>query len=115
MNYTIEKMPLQFTDAAANRVKELLTKKNSLDLKLRIHITGGGCGGFKYNFTLDNKIIDGDLIIKNQGVSLVIDKISLQYLIGSLIDFSETLEGSRFIVVNPNAKTTCSCGSSFSI
>ncbi|CUX96079.1 Iron-sulfur cluster insertion protein ErpA [Candidatus Gullanella endobia] len=107
--------PLQFTDAAANRVKNLIADKRNLDLRLRIYITGGGCSGFQYNFILDDKVNMEDFSIEKQGVALIVDPISLQYLIGGSIDYSENLKGSRFIVINPNAKTICSCGSSFNI
>lgn len=108
-------LPLQFTDAAANKVKALVEDENNPELKLRVYITGGGCSGFQYGFTFDDKVNDGDLTIEKQGVTLVVDPMSLQYLIGGSVDYSEGLEGSRFVVTNPNAKTTCGCGSSFSI
>ena len=107
--------PLHFTDAAANKVKSLITDEENPDLKLRVYITGGGCSGFQYGFTFDEKVNDGDLTIENSGVQLVIDPMSLQYLIGGTVDYTEGLEGSRFVVTNPNASTTCGCGSSFSI
>lgn len=108
-------LPLQFTDAAAKKVKALVEDENNPELKLRVYITGGGCSGFQYGFTFDEKVNDGDLTIEKQGVTLVVDPMSLQYLIGGSVDYTEGLEGSRFIVSNPNAKTTCGCGSSFSI
>ncbi|KGQ70219.1 iron-sulfur cluster insertion protein ErpA [Chelonobacter oris] len=108
-------IPLVFTDAAANKVKNLVADEENPDLKLRVYITGGGCSGFQYGFTFDEKINDGDLTIEKNGVSLVVDPMSLQYLIGGTVDYTEGLEGSRFIVNNPNASTTCGCGSSFSI
>ncbi|AKH88238.1 iron-sulfur cluster insertion protein ErpA [Edwardsiella tarda] len=108
-------VPLQFTDAAANKVKSLVADEDNPNLKLRVYITGGGCSGFQYGFTFDDKINDGDMTIENQGVALVVDAMSLQYLVGGSVDYTEGLEGSRFIVNNPNAKTTCGCGSSFSI
>ncbi|MGQ0286709.1 iron-sulfur cluster insertion protein ErpA [Pasteurellaceae bacterium 22721_9_1] len=108
-------VPLHFTDAAANKVKALITDEENPELKLRVYITGGGCSGFQYGFTFDEKVNDGDLIVENSGVKLVIDPMSLQYLIGGTVDYTEGLEGSRFIVKNPNATTTCGCGSSFSI
>lgn len=107
-------LPLQFTDAAANRVKSLITEENNPNLKFRVYITGGGCSGFQYGFMFDEKCND-DMVIEKNGVKLVVDPMSLQYLIGGTVDFIEGLEGSRFIVTNPNAKTTCGCGSSFSI
>ncbi|WP_159714696.1 iron-sulfur cluster insertion protein ErpA [Blochmannia endosymbiont of Camponotus nipponensis] len=111
------KFPIQLTDFAASKVRFFIknkTIKNS-NLKLRIYIIGGGCGGFQYGFALDDKISDDDSIIENNGAILVIDPMSLQYLFGGIVDYYEGLEGSRFIVINPNAKNTCSCGSSFSI
>jgi iron-sulfur cluster insertion protein len=108
-------IPLVFTDAAANKVKNLVADEDNPELKLRVYITGGGCSGFQYGFTFDEKINDGDLTIEKNGVSLVVDPMSLQYLIGGTVDYTEGLEGSRFVVNNPNATTTCGCGSSFSI
>ena len=108
-------IPLVFTDAAANKVKNFVADEDNPELKLRVYITGGGCSGFQYGFTFDEKINDGDLTIEKNGVSLVVDPMSLQYLIGGTVDYTEGLEGSRFVVNNPNATTTCGCGSSFSI
>nr|WP_207761597.1 iron-sulfur cluster insertion protein ErpA [Caviibacterium pharyngocola] len=108
-------VPLTFTDAAANKVKALISEEENNELKLRVYITGGGCSGFQYGFTFDEKVNEGDLTVENGGVQLVIDPMSLQYLIGGTVDYTEGLEGSRFIVNNPNASTTCGCGSSFSI
>ncbi|MDD7568702.1 MAG: iron-sulfur cluster insertion protein ErpA [[Actinobacillus] rossii] len=108
-------VPLNFTDAAANKVKNLITDEENPNLKLRVYITGGGCSGFQYGFTFDEKVNDGDLTVENAGVNLVVDPMSLQYLIGATVDYTEGLEGSRFIVQNPNASSTCGCGSSFSI
>ncbi|UVK76884.1 MAG: iron-sulfur cluster insertion protein ErpA [Sodalis sp. Fse] len=108
-------LPLQFTDSAACKVKDLISYEKNPNLKLRVYITGGGCSGFQYGFTFDDKINDDDFTIEKQGVKLVVDPMSLQYLIGGSVDYSEGLEGSRFIVINPNAKITCGCGSSFSI
>ena len=108
-------VPLTFTDAAAQKVKSLITEDENPALKLRVYITGGGCSGFQYGFTFDEKVNEGDLTVENAGVQLVIDPMSLQYLIGGTIDYTEGLEGSRFVVNNPNASSTCGCGSSFSI
>jgi len=108
-------LPLQFTDAAARKVKNLVADEENPDMKLRVYITGGGCSGFQYGFTFDDKINDGDMTIEKSGVALVGDPMSLQYLVGGSVDYTEGLEGSRFVVTNPNAKTTCGCGSSFSI
>ncbi|MFP3019266.1 MAG: iron-sulfur cluster insertion protein ErpA [Arsenophonus sp.] len=108
-------LPVQFTDVAANKIKMLIADEENPNLRFRIYITGGGCNGFQYGFTFDDKINDGDLTIKKKGVELILDPMSLEYLVGGYIDYIEGLEGSRFIVINPNAKTTCGCGSSFSI
>ena len=108
-------VPLTFTDAAAQKVKSLITEEENPALKLRVYITGGGCSGFQYGFAFDEKVNEGDLTVENAGVQLVIDPMSLQYLIGGTIDYTEGLEGSRFVVNNPNASSTCGCGSSFSI
>ncbi|TKK18405.1 iron-sulfur cluster insertion protein ErpA [Pantoea agglomerans] len=115
MSDEVVALPLQFTDAAATKVKNLIADEENPALKLRVYITGGGCSGFQYGFTFDDKMNDGDMTIEKQGVSLVVDPMSLQYLVGGSVDYTEGLEGSRFIVTNPNAKTTCGCGSSFSI
>ncbi len=108
-------LPIQFSDAAANKVKSLITEEENPDLKLRVYVTGGGCSGFQYGFTFDEKVNDGDMTIVKQGVTMVVDPMSLQYLVGGVVDYIEGLEGSRFLVDNPNAQTTCGCGSSFSI
>ncbi|QIW16779.1 iron-sulfur cluster insertion protein ErpA [Pasteurellaceae bacterium RH1A] len=108
-------IPLIFTDAAANKVKSLIEMEENPDLRLRVYITGGGCSGFQYGFTFDDKVNEGDLTIENQSVGLVVDPMSLQYLIGGTVDYVEGLDGSRFVVQNPNASSTCGCGSSFSI
>ena len=107
--------PLIFTDAAAKKVKSLIEGEDNPNLRLRVYITGGGCSGFQYGFTFDDQINDGDLTIENQNVGLVVDPMSLQYLIGGTVDYTEGLDGSRFVVQNPNASSTCGCGSSFSI
>ncbi|WP_413492313.1 iron-sulfur cluster insertion protein ErpA [Morganella psychrotolerans] len=108
-------LPLQFTDAAAKKVKILISDEENPNLRLRVYITGGGCSGFQYGFTFDDAMNDGDMTIEKEGVALVVDPMSLQYLVGGCVDYTEGLEGSRFIVTNPNAKTTCGCGSSFSV
>ena len=108
-------VPLIFTDAAAKKVKSLIEGEDNPNLRLRVYITGGGCSGFQYGFTFDDQINDGDLTIENQNVGLVVDTMSLQYLIGGTVDYTEGLDGSRFVVQNPNASSTCGCGSSFSI
>lgn len=115
MNNNISALPLNFTDKAARKVKDLIVGEGNSDLKLRIYITGGGCGGFQYGFTFDEQVNEGDLVVENLGSLLVVDPMSLQYLFNGTVDYVEGLEGSRFIVTNPNAKTTCGCGSSFSV
>ncbi|WGE31931.1 MULTISPECIES: iron-sulfur cluster insertion protein ErpA [Actinobacillus] len=108
-------IPLIFTDAAAKKVKSLIEGEDNPNLRLRVYITGGGCSGFQYGFTFDDQVNEGDLTIENQNVGLVVDPMSLQYLIGGTVDYTEGLDGSRFVVQNPNASSTCGCGSSFSI
>lgn len=105
---------LEFTDAAASRVKILIEEEGNPNLKLRVFISGGGCSGFQYGFTFDEVINDGDTTVEKNGVTLLIDPMSFQYLVGADIDYTEGLEGSQFVIRNPNAKTTCGCGSSFS-
>jgi iron-sulfur cluster insertion protein len=107
--------PIVFTDAAAHKVGELIEEEDNQDLKLRVFISGGGCSGFQYGFTFDEKIEDGDSQVENQGVTLVIDPMSVQYLMGAEIDYKEDLQGAQFIIRNPNAATTCGCGSSFTV
>ncbi len=112
---TVAASPVNFTDSAANKVLQLITDENNLNLKLRIFVSGGGCSGFQYGFTFDENIGDGDTCVEKAGVTLLIDPMSYQYLMGAEIDFKEGLEGSRFVITNPNATTTCGCGSSFSV
>ncbi|WP_395947081.1 iron-sulfur cluster insertion protein ErpA [Caedibacter taeniospiralis] len=107
--------PLNFTDAAALKVKELVSEEENNNLKLRVYITGGGCSGFQYGFTFDEIQKEDDMIFENQGVYLLVDAMSFQYLVGADIDYKEDVEGAHFIIRNPNAKTTCGCGSSFSV
>lgn len=107
--------PVVFTDAAAKKVNELIKDEDNPELKLRVFISGGGCSGFQYGFTFDEKIEEGDSRIDNQGVTLVIDPMSVQYLLGAEIDYKEDLQGAQFVIRNPNANTTCGCGSSFSV
>ena len=106
---------MQFTQGAANKVKALVEEEGNPRLKLRVFITGGGCSGFQYGFTFDEDVAEDDTIIDREGVSLIIDPMSFQYLVGAEVDYTEGLEGSRFVINNPNATTTCGCGSSFSI
>lgn len=105
---------LNFTDSAANKVKGLIEEEKNENLKLRVFVSGGGCSGFQYGFTFDEDINDGDTTVEKNGVKLLIDPMSFQYLVGADIDYTEGLEGSQFVIRNPNAKTTCGCGSSFS-
>ena len=107
--------PIIFTEAAARRAKALIEEDGNPDLKLRAFISGGGCSGFEYGFTFDEDVEDDDTQIEILGVTLVVDAMSYQYLVGAQIDFKQDLQGSRFIVTNPNAETTCGCGNSFSI
>ncbi|PCI44486.1 MAG: iron-sulfur cluster insertion protein ErpA [Moraxellaceae bacterium] len=106
---------LLFTDSAVAKVKTLLEEEGNYDLKLRVYITGGGCSGFSYGFSFDEDGREGDTEIVREGVKLVVDAMSIQYLAGSTVDYVEGLQGSRFTVENPNASSTCGCGSSFSI
>ncbi|MDP5293707.1 iron-sulfur cluster insertion protein ErpA [Oceanimonas pelagia] len=108
-------LPIQMSDAAANKVKALIAEEENPNLKLRVYITGGGCSGFQYGFTFDESSNDGDTVIEKNGIVMVVDAMSLQYLVGGTVDYVEGLEGSRFLVTNPNATSTCGCGSSFSI
>ncbi|WP_340679345.1 iron-sulfur cluster insertion protein ErpA [Paraglaciecola sp.] len=107
--------PIEFSDAAAKKVKALVLEEENPNLKLRVYVTGGGCSGFQYGFTFDEKVNEGDTTIDNAEVTLVVDPMSLQYLVGGRVDYTEGLEGSRFLVNNPNATTTCGCGSSFTV
>jgi iron-sulfur cluster insertion protein len=106
--------PLLFTDNAANKVKELITEEGNPDLRLRVFVTGGGCSGFQYGFTFDEVTNEDDTVMEKNGVTLLIDPMSFQYLVGAEIDYSEGLQGSQFVIKNPNATSTCGCGSSFS-
>src|SRR5690606_37710192 len=105
--------PLIFTEAAADKVKELLEEENNPDLRLRVFVQGGGCSGFQYGFTFDETVNDDDTTIEKNGVQLLVDPMSFQYLVGAEIDYKDDLEGSQFVIRNPNATTTCGCGSSF--
>ncbi len=107
--------PLVFTDAAALKVKTLIDEEGDQSLKLRVFISGGGCSGFQYGFTFESNEGDGDTVVENHGVKLLVDPMSIQYLMGAEIDYSEGLEGAQFVIRNPNATTTCGCGSSFSV
>lgn len=112
---TIEAPPLNFTTAAAHKVGQLIEQEGNAALKLRVYVQGGGCSGFQYGFTFDEEVQDGDTAIENEGVTLLVDPMSVQYLMGAEIDYREDLSGAQFIIRNPNAATTCGCGSSFSV
>ena len=107
--------PLMFTDAAARKVKQLIEEEGNAALKLRVFVSGGGCSGFQYGFTFDEKVEEGDTQVENAGVTLLVDPMSFQYLAGAEIDYSEGLDGAQFVIRNPNATTTCGCGSSFTV
>ena len=104
-----------FTDSAANKVRQLIVEEGHDNLKLRVFISGGGCSGFQYGFTFDESQQEGDTVIENGGVTLLVDPMSYQYLVGAEIDYKEDLSGAQFVIRNPNATTTCGCGSSFSV
>lgn len=106
---------LVFTDAAALKVKALMEDEGNLNLKLRVFVSGGGCSGFQYGFTFDENEGDGDTRVEKKGVSLLIDPMSYQYLEGAEIDYKDDVNGAQFVIRNPNASTTCGCGSSFSV
>ncbi len=113
MNATMDD-PLLFTESAANKVKSLIDEEGNPDLKLRVFVSGGGCAGFQYGFTFDEIVNDDDTVMSKNGVQLLIDAMSFQYLVGAEIDYQEGLNGAQFVIKNPNATTTCGCGSSFS-
>jgi iron-sulfur cluster insertion protein len=106
--------PIVFTDNAAQKVSSLIHEEGNDNLKLRVYISGGGCSGFQYGFTFDEEINDDDTQIENGGVTVLIDSMSIQYLNGAQIDYKEDVTGAQFVIRNPNATTTCGCGSSFS-
>ncbi|MEZ0121234.1 MAG: iron-sulfur cluster insertion protein ErpA [Candidatus Reddybacter sp.] len=106
---------LNVTNSAVNKVKTLVEEEDNPDLKLRVYVTGGGCSGFQYGFTFDEAVAEDDTRVEREGVTVLVDSLSFQYLAGAELDYSEGLEGSRFVVNNPNAATTCGCGASFSI
>ena len=107
--------PLIFSVAAASKVKALIEDEGNDALMLRVFISGGGCSGFQYGFTFDEEVGEGDTVVENEGVKLLVDPMSFQYLSGAEIDYSEGMEGAQFVIRNPNASTTCGCGSSFSV
>ena len=110
-----DEAPVIFTAAAADKVRELLTDEPDPDQKLRVFVTGGGCSGFQYGFKFEKQGDDGDTVVVRNGVTLLVDPMSVQYLQGAEIDYKDSVEGSQFVIRNPNATTTCGCGSSFSV
>jgi iron-sulfur cluster insertion protein len=112
---TYQPTAITFSDTAATKVRALIEEEENDNLKLRVFVTGGGCSGFEYGFTFDEDTEEDDTSIEKEGVTLVVDSLSYQYLAGAVVDFAEDLQGARFVIVNPNAETTCGCGNSFSI
>jgi iron-sulfur cluster insertion protein len=106
--------PIVFTDSAAQKVAGLIQEEGNDNLKLRVYISGGGCSGFQYGFTFDEEVNDDDTLVENGGVTVLVDSMSIQYLSGAEIDYKEDVSGAQFVIRNPNATTTCGCGSSFS-
>ena len=111
----VEQKTLGFSDSAASKVKSLIEEEKNPNLKLRVFVDGGGCSGFQYGFEFDENKTDKDTMIENDGVFMLVDNMSMQYLSGAEVDYLEGLEGARFVINNPNAKSTCGCGSSFSV
>ncbi|MFT4197867.1 MAG: iron-sulfur cluster insertion protein ErpA [Pseudoxanthomonas sp.] len=114
-DYQALERPLLFTPAAAAKVRELIAEEGNAGLALRVYIEGGGCSGFQYGFEFDENRAADDAAVVTDGVTLLVDPLSLQYLIGAEVDYTESLTGAQFVIRNPNAKTTCGCGSSFSM
>lgn len=112
---TVDSAPLVFTSAAAKKVSDLIAEEGNENLMLRVYIQGGGCSGFQYGFTFDEQVQEGDTEVVTEGVTLLVDPLSLQYLTGAEIDYREGLQGAQFVIRNPNAATSCGCGSSFSV
>ncbi|MBP9218888.1 MAG: iron-sulfur cluster insertion protein ErpA [Sterolibacterium sp.] len=108
-------LPIQFTDNAVEKVRDLIAEEGNPDLKLRVFVSGGGCSGFQYGFTFEEDQNEDDTLVEKGGVTLLIDPMSYQYLAGAEIDYSEGLQGSQFVIKNPNAQSTCGCGSSFTV
>ena len=115
LDYQSLDRPLNFTTAAAAKVRELVQEEGNAALALRVYIQGGGCSGFQYGFEFDENRAEDDLAVDTDNVTLLVDPLSLQYLMGSEVDYTESLQGAQFVIRNPNAKTTCGCGSSFSM
>ncbi len=107
--------PILFTENAANKVKELIVEEGNQALKLRVFVSGGGCSGFQYGFTFDELVNDDDMVMEKNGVQLLVDSMSFQYLVGAEIDYQENIQGAQFVIKNPGASSTCGCGSSFSV
>ena len=112
---TVTPDPIILTDNAASKVNELMEDEENKSQRLRVYVTGGGCSGFQYGFTFDDKLAEDDTLISKDGAEMVVDSLSYQYLVGAEVDYESGLQGSRFLVRNPNATSTCGCGSSFSI
>ena len=110
-----EESPIIFTENCCAKVQDLIAEENNPDLKLRVFVTGGGCSGFQYGFTFDEIVNDDDFQIEKDGLTFLIDPMCYQYVVGAEIDYTDSLQGSQFVIRNPNAVTTCSCGSSFSV
>jgi len=106
---------IEFSQQAADKVRQLISTEGNGDLKLRVFVVGGGCSGFSYGFTFDEDMAGDDAVVERQGVTLLVDPLSYQYLLGSEIDYVEDLQGAQFVVNNPNAASTCGCGNSFAI
>lgn len=117
ISHHVETAPtgITFTDAAARKVQELILEEHNPELKLRVYISGGGCSGFQYGFSFDEVRGEDDIAVENDGVILLVDPLSFQYLMGAEVDYTESLQGAQFVIRNPNAATTCGCGSSFSV
>jgi iron-sulfur cluster insertion protein len=115
MSETATLEPIIFTTNAASKVSEMIAEEGDAALKLRVYVTGGGCSGFQYSFAFDDQVGDDDTQVVKDGVTLLIDAMSFQYMVGATIDYQEGLEGARFVITNPNATATCGCGSSFSV
>ena len=107
--------PLTITDNAVSKVLHLVEDEGNPELKLRVFVTGGGCSGFQYGFSFDEKVAEDDTVVEKDGISVLVDSLSFPYLVGSQVDYQEGLEGAKFLVSNPNASATCGCGESFSI
>lgn len=115
MSETATMEPIVFTSNAAGKVSEMIAEEGDAALKLRVYVTGGGCSGFQYSFAFDDQVGEDDMVVEKDGVTLLVDGMSFQYLVGATIDYQEGLEGARFVITNPNATATCGCGSSFSV